>query len=85
MDLMGAKLRPTSALKVFSWMWAVMKENFPKTKQVVQDAYLEAAEKFGITYTAIACNELDNFNMVAPKGYKDRTIALRTIINCRDG
>ncbi|MGD2014890.1 MAG: hypothetical protein PVG84_14150, partial [Desulfobacterales bacterium] len=53
--------------------------NFPKTKKVVQDAYLEAAEKYGITYTAIACNELDNYNMVAPKGYKDRTIALQTI------
>jgi sugar phosphate isomerase/epimerase len=37
--------------------------NFPKTKKVAQDAYLEAAEKFGIIYTAIACNELDNFNM----------------------
>ena len=58
--------------------------NFPKTKKVVQDAYLEAAEKFGITYTAIGCNELDNFNMVAPKGYKNRTIALRTIISAID-
>ena len=58
--------------------------NFPKTKKVVQDAYLEAAEKFGITYTAIACNELDNYNMVARKGYKDRTIALQTIISAID-
>ncbi|MGD8443416.1 MAG: sugar phosphate isomerase/epimerase family protein [Desulfobacterales bacterium] len=58
--------------------------NFPKTKKVVQDAYLEAAEKYGITYTAIACNELDNYNMVAPKGYKDRTIALQTIISAID-
>jgi sugar phosphate isomerase/epimerase len=54
--------------------------NFPKTKQVVQDAYLEAAEKYSIKYTAIGCNELDNYNMVARKGYKDRTIALRTIL-----
>ena len=46
--------------------------NFPKTKRCVQDAYLEAAEKFGITYTAIACNELDYYNMVAKKGLPDR-------------
>jgi sugar phosphate isomerase/epimerase len=58
--------------------------NFPKTKKVVQDAYLEAAEKYGITYTAIACNELDKYNMVARKGYKDRTIALQTIISAID-
>jgi sugar phosphate isomerase/epimerase len=58
--------------------------NFPKTKKVVQDAYLEAAEKYGITYAAIGCNELDNYNMVARKGYKDRTIALRTITSAID-
>ena len=58
--------------------------NFPKTKKVVQDAYLEAAEKYGITYAAIGCNELDNYNMVARKGYKDRTIAIRTIKSAVD-
>jgi sugar phosphate isomerase/epimerase len=58
--------------------------NFPKAKKLVQDAYLETAEKFGIKYTAIACNELDNYNMVAPKGYRDRTIALRTITSAID-
>jgi sugar phosphate isomerase/epimerase len=41
--------------------------NFPKTKRCVQDVYLEAAEKFGIQYTSIACNELDNYDMVAKK------------------
>ena len=58
--------------------------NFPKTKKVVQDAYLEAAGRSGIKYTAIACNELDNYNMVARKGYKDRTIAFRTIMSAID-
>jgi sugar phosphate isomerase/epimerase len=58
--------------------------NFPKTKKVVQDAYLEAAEKFCITYTAIGCNELDNFNMVACKGSKERAIALRAITSAID-
>ena len=58
--------------------------NFPKTKKIVQNAYLEAAEKFGVKYTAIACNELDNYNMVARKGFKDRTIALRTITSAID-
>ena len=58
--------------------------NFPKTKRCVQDAYLEAAGKYGITYTAIACNELDNFDMVARKGFSDRAIAFRTITSAID-
>jgi sugar phosphate isomerase/epimerase len=58
--------------------------NFPKTKQVVQDAYLQAAEKFGIKYTAMGCNELDNYNMVAQKGSSERAIALRTIESAID-
>ena len=58
--------------------------NFPKTKKIVQDAYLEAAEKFGIKYTAIGCNELDNYNMVARKGSKERAIALRAITSAID-
>jgi len=58
--------------------------NFPKTKKVVQDSYLEAAERFGVKFTAIACNELDNYNMIARKGFKDRTIALRTITSAID-
>lgn len=58
--------------------------HFPKTKRVVQEAYLEAAEQYGITYTAIACNELDVYSMVAPKGYPERGIALRTITSAID-
>ena len=58
--------------------------NFPKTKRCVQDAYLEAADKFGIQYTAIACNELDYYNMVAKKGLPDRAIALKTITSAID-
>ena len=58
--------------------------NFPKTKKVVQDAYLEAAQKCGITYTAMGCNELDNYNMVAQKGSGERAIALRTITSAID-
>ena len=58
--------------------------NFPKTKKVVQDAYLEAAQKCGIKYTAIGCNELDNYNMVAQKGSGERAIALRTIESAID-
>ena len=58
--------------------------NFPKTKRAVQEAYLEAAEQYGITYTAIACNELDFYSMVAPKGYPERGIALRTITSAID-
>jgi sugar phosphate isomerase/epimerase len=58
--------------------------NFPKTKRCVQDAYLEAAGKFGIQYTAIACNELDFYNMVAKKGIPDRAIALKTINSAID-
>lgn len=58
--------------------------NFPKTKRCVQDAYLEAADKFGIKYTSIACNELDNFNMVAQKGFNERAIAFKTITSAID-
>jgi sugar phosphate isomerase/epimerase len=58
--------------------------NFPKTKRIIQDAYLEAAEQYGITYTAMACNELDVYSMVAPKGYPERGIALRTITSAID-
>jgi sugar phosphate isomerase/epimerase len=58
--------------------------NFPKTKRCVQDAYLEAADKFGIQYTAIACNELDNFDMVAQKGFTERAIAFKTITSAID-
>jgi sugar phosphate isomerase/epimerase len=58
--------------------------NFPKTKRVVQEAYLEAAQQYGITYTAIACNELDVYSMVAPKGYPERGIAMRTITSAID-
>ena len=53
--------------------------NFPKTKRCVQDAYLEAAAKYGIQYTSIDCNELDHFNMVAPKGFPERAIAFKHI------
>lgn len=58
--------------------------NFPKTKKVVQDAYLAAAQQWGIEYTAMGCNELDNYNMVAPKGSGERAIALRTITSAVD-
>jgi len=58
--------------------------NFPKTKRCVQDAYLEAADRFGITYTSIACNELDHFDMVAKKGFNDRAIAFKTITSAID-
>lgn len=58
--------------------------NFPKTRRCVQEAYLEAADKFGITYTAIACNELDNFDMVAKKGFNERAIAFKTITSAID-
>lgn len=58
--------------------------NFPKTRRCVQDAYLEAADKFGIQYTSIACNELDNFDMVAQKGFPERDIAFKTIISAID-
>jgi sugar phosphate isomerase/epimerase len=58
--------------------------NFPKTRRCVQDAYLEAADKFGITYTSIACNELDNFDMVAQKGFNERAIAFKTITSAID-
>ena len=47
-------------------------------------AYLEAAEKYGMTYTAIGCNELDNYNMVAQKGSSERAIALRVITSAID-
>lgn len=58
--------------------------NFPKTKRCVQDAYLEAADRFGIQYTSIACNELDNFDMVAQKGFTERAIAFKTITSAID-
>jgi sugar phosphate isomerase/epimerase len=58
--------------------------NFPKTTPVVQEAYLEAAEQYGVTYTAIGCNELDHYNMVAQKGSSERVIALRTITSAID-
>ncbi len=58
--------------------------SFPKTKRCVQEAYLEAAAKFGIQYTAIACNELDHFDMVAQKGFAERAIALKTITSAID-
>lgn len=58
--------------------------NFPKTRRCVQEAYLEAADKFGIQYTAIACNELDNFDMVAQKGFTERAIAFATITSAID-
>ena len=58
--------------------------NFPKTKRCVQDAYLEAAAKYGIQYTSIDCNELDHFSMVAPKGFPERAIAFKTIIAAID-
>lgn len=58
--------------------------NFPKTKRCVQDAYLEAADKFGIQYTAVACNELDNYDMVAQKGFAERAIAFKTITSAID-
>jgi sugar phosphate isomerase/epimerase len=58
--------------------------NFSKTKRCVQDAYLEAAAKYGIQYTSIDCNELDAYNMVAPKGFTERAIAFKTIIAAID-
>ena len=58
--------------------------NFPKTKRCVQDAYLEAADKFGIQYTAIGCNELDNYDMVAKKGVAERGIAFKAITSAID-
>jgi sugar phosphate isomerase/epimerase len=58
--------------------------NFPKTRRCVQEAYLEAADQFGIQYTAIACNELDNFDMVAQKGFNERAIAFKTITSAID-
>lgn len=58
--------------------------NFPKTKRCVQEAYLEAADRFGIQYTAIGCNELDNYNMVAQKGFAERAIAFKAITSAID-
>lgn len=58
--------------------------NFPKTRRCVQEAYLEAAEKYGIQFPAIGCNELDRYGMVAPKGFTERAIALKTITSAID-
>ena len=58
--------------------------NFPKTKRCVQEAWLAAAAQYGIQYTSIDCNELDHYNMVAPKGFPERAIAFKTIIAAID-
>jgi 2-epi-5-epi-valiolone 7-phosphate 2-epimerase len=58
--------------------------NFPITKRVVQQAYLEAAAQFGIEYPAIGCNALDIYSMVAPKGFPERAIAFKTITSAID-
>jgi len=58
--------------------------NFPKTKRCVQEAYLESADKFGIQYTCIGCNDLDIYNMVGQKGFAERGIAFKTITSAID-
>jgi hypothetical protein len=45
---------------------------------------LDAVDKFGIQYTANACNELDYYSMVAPKGFTERAIAFQTITSAID-
>lgn len=53
---------------------------FQLSKRVVQEAYLELAEEFGITYPSIAITELDNFSMTHPISVKEMEIA-NTAIN----
>lgn len=53
--------------------------NFPLSNKVIQQAYLEANEKWGISYPSIAVNALCNYGMTNPPNTKKGEIALITI------
>jgi sugar phosphate isomerase/epimerase len=54
-------------------------QGFPLTNQIVQQAYLEAGEKWNIMYPSIAVNALLAYGMTNPENSKKRDIALGAI------
>ncbi|WP_342514881.1 sugar phosphate isomerase/epimerase family protein [Sporosarcina sp. FSL K6-1522] len=52
---------------------------FPLSLQVVQEAYLEYAEKYGITISSLAVRELDNYGMTRKDGTPEKEIVLKAI------
>jgi sugar phosphate isomerase/epimerase len=54
-------------------------QGFPLTNKVIQQAYLEAGEKWGIMYPSIAINALCTYGMTNPENSLKRNIALGAI------
>ncbi|SKB02616.1 sugar phosphate isomerase/epimerase family protein [Sporosarcina newyorkensis] len=52
---------------------------FPLSLQVVQEAYKEFTEKYGVTITALAVRELDNYGMTRKDGTPEKEIVLQAI------
>jgi sugar phosphate isomerase/epimerase len=54
-------------------------QGFPLSNNVIQQAYLEAGEKWGIMYPSIVINALCAYGMTNPENSTKRSIALKAI------
>lgn len=55
------------------------KKGFQLSKTIVQEGYLEEAEKYGISFPSIAITDLDNYSMVHPGDSLEKEIAITAI------
>ena len=53
--------------------------NFPLSNRKIQQAYLEEAQKWGISFSALAVNTLCDYGMKNPEGSRKREIAVTAI------
>jgi len=54
-------------------------KGFPLSQKSLQDAYMKAADEFGVAFPSIAVRTTDYFSMMAPEGSEDRKTVMTAI------
>ncbi len=54
-------------------------KGFPLSQKSLQDAYLKAADEFGVAFPSIAVRTTDYYSMMAPEGSEDRETVMTAI------
>ena len=75
----GCKLAADLGLEGIQLELGSYEKNFPLSKKSVQEAYLEAAEKYNITYPSIAVRVTDDYSITDSKESKSRKIIMEAV------
>lgn len=77
--LYGCKIASEAGLEGIQIDIGPRNRNYPLTHKKMQEAYLEAAEKWGITFPSLNVLELINIGMNNPKGSEEEKVSLDAI------